>query len=165
MKLNMKKSFLLLVLFLTVALSNSVAQQLVLKDIVNGAFRGEGMTAITPLAGSDQYAAISADGKQIISYSFKTGKQSSVLFDAAKARGAKIERVDGFVMSPDSKHMLVQTQTKSIYRRSFTAVYYIYNLANNKLEPLSDGGPQQTPVWSPDGTQVAFVRDNNIYLV
>ena len=161
----MKKSFLLLVLFLTVALSNSVAQQLVLKDIVNGAFRGEGMTAITPLAGSDQYAAISADGKQIISYSFKTGKQSSVLFDAAKARGAKIERVDGFVMSPDSKHMLVQTQTKSIYRRSFTAVYYIYNLANNKLEPLSDGGPQQTPVWSPDGTQVAFVRDNNIHLV
>ena len=118
----MKKSFLLLVLFLTVALSNSVAQQLVLKDIVNGAFRGEGMTAITPLASSDQYAAISADGKQIISYSFKTGKQSSVLFDAAKARGAKIERVDGFVMSPDSKHMLVQTQTKSIYRRSFTAV-------------------------------------------
>lgn len=161
----MKKSFLLLVLFLTVALSNSVAQQLVLKDIVNGAFRVEGMTAITPLAGSDQYAAISADGKQIISYSFKTGKQSSVLFDAAKARGAKIERVDGFVMSPDSKHMLVQTQTKSIYRRSFTAVYYIYNLANNKLEPLSDGGPQQTPVWSPDGTQVAFVRDNNIHLV
>ena len=161
----MKKSFLLLVLFLTVALSNSVAQQLVLKDIVNGAFRGEGMTAITPLASSDQYAAISADGKQIISYSFKTGKQSSVLFDVAKARGAKIERVDGFVMSPDSKHMLVQTQTKSIYRRSFTAVYYIYNLANNKLEPLSDGGPQQTPVWSPDGTQVAFVRDNNIHLV
>lgn len=161
----MKKSFLLLVLFLTVALSNSVAQQLVLKDIVNGAFRGEGMTAITPLAGSDQYAAISADGKQIISYSFKTGKQSSVLFDAAKARGAIIERVDGFVMSPDLKHMLVQTQTKSIYRRSFTAVYYIYNLANNKLEPLSDGGPQQTPVWSPDGTQVAFVRDNNIHLV
>lgn len=161
----MKKSFLLLVLFLTVALSNSVAQQLVLKDIVNGAFRVEGMTAITPLSGSDQYAAISADGKQIISYSFKTGKQSSVLFDAAKARGAKIERVDGFVMSPDSKHMLVQTQTKSIYRRSFTAVYYIYNLANNKLEPLSDGGPQQTPVWSPDGTQVAFVRDNNIHLV
>jgi dipeptidyl-peptidase-4 len=36
---------------------------------------------------------------------------------------------------------------------------------NNKLEPLSDGGPQQTPVWSPDGNQVAFVRDNNIYLV
>jgi dipeptidyl-peptidase-4 len=33
------------------------------------------------------------------------------------------------------------------------------------LERLSDGGPQQVPTWSPDGTQVAFVRENNIYLV
>ena len=30
---------------------------------------------------------------------------------------------------------------------------------------MSDGGPQQTPVFSPDGNQIAFVRDNNIYLV
>jgi SpoVK/Ycf46/Vps4 family AAA+-type ATPase len=33
------------------------------------------------------------------------------------------------------------------------------------MEPLSEGGPQQTPVFSPDGNQIAFVRDNNIYLV
>ena len=38
-------------------------------------------------------------------------------------------------------------------------------MASRKLEPLSDGGPQQAPVWSPDGTKVAFVRDNNIFLV
>ena len=68
-------------------------------------------------------------------------------------------------MSPDGRTMLIQTQTKSIYRHSFTAVYYIFTIANNKLEPLSDGGPQQIPVWSPDGTQIAFVRDNNIFLV
>jgi dipeptidyl-peptidase-4 len=89
----------------------------------------------------------------------------AVLFDAEKARGAKVNKVDGYVMSPKGNRMLIQTQTKSIYRRSFTAVYYIFNITNNKLEPLSDGGPQQTPVWSPDGEQVAFVRDNNIHLV
>ena len=61
--------------------------------------------------------------------------------------------------------MLIQTKTKSIYRRSFTAVYYLYNIASRKLEPLSDGGPQQVPVWSKDGLQVAFVREGNIYLV
>ena len=38
-------------------------------------------------------------------------------------------------------------------------------IQNNKLEPLSDGGPQQTPVFSPDGNVIAFVRDNNIHLV
>jgi dipeptidyl-peptidase-4 len=88
-----------------------------------------------------------------------------VLFDVEKARGAKLKKIDGYVMSPTGKRLLIQTETKSIYRRSFTAVYYIYHVANNKLEPLSDGGPQQTPVWSPDGEQVAFVRDNNIHLV
>ena len=98
-------------------------------------------------------------------YSFKSGKQTGVLFDASTARGAKIERVEGYIMSPDAKNILIQTETKAIYRRSFTATYYIYNIANNKLERLSDGGPQQTPIWSPDGTQVAFVRENNIFLV
>lgn len=33
------------------------------------------------------------------------------------------------------------------------------------MERLSDGGPQQVPVFSPDGTMIAFVRDNNIFLV
>ena len=33
------------------------------------------------------------------------------------------------------------------------------------MEPLSTGGPQQVPLFSPDGNQIAFVRNNNIYLV
>jgi dipeptidyl-peptidase-4 len=123
------------------------------------------MVAVEPLQDGESYAQISSDGKQIVKYSFKTGKQIGVLFDAQTARGPKVESVDGYVMSPDGQRLLIQTQTKSIYRHSFTATYYIYSVQNNKLEPLSDGGPQQTPVWSPDGNQVAFVRDNNIYLV
>lgn len=37
-------------------------------------------------------------------------------------------------MSPDGKKMLVQTNSKKIYRRSYTADYYIYNIADRKLE-------------------------------
>ena len=140
-------------------------QRLDLKEITDGAFREQTMAAVTPLADGESYAQITPDGKQIVSYSFKTGKQTAVLFDVTTARGAKLSKVDGYVMSPDGRRMLVRTDTKSIYRRSYTATYYIYSIANNKMEPLSDGGPQQTPVWSPDGEQVAFVRDNNIYLV
>ena len=141
------------------------AGKLDLKEITQGAFRGESMAATMPMSDGESYAQISEDGKQIVKYSFRTGKQVGVLFDANTARGAKVEQVDGYIMSPDGRRILIQTDTKSIYRRSFTATYYIYTVANNKMEPLSDGGPQQTPLWSPDGEQIAFVRDNNIFLV
>ena len=161
----MKKIFLLCATLLLNVAIMAAGQKLNLKEITNGAFRGESLAAVRAMNDGQTYAQISADGKQIVKYSFTTGKQVGVLFDVATARGAKLEKVDGYVMSPDGKRLLVQTQTKSIYRHSFTATYYIFNIANNKLEPLSDGGPQQTPVWSPDGNQVAFVRDNNIFLV
>ena len=135
-----------------------------LQAITRGEFGAETMAAVVPLADGN-YAQISDDGKQIVNYSFRTGKQAQVLFDADKARGPKVKRVEGYIMSPDGQKMLIQTNTQRIYRRSFASTYYIYSLKNNTLEPLSDGGPQQTPVWSPDGNVVAFVRDNNIFLV
>ena len=146
-------------------LSVNAGGKLDLKAITKGEFSQETMTAVRPSADGETYTQISSDGKQIVSYSFRTGKQESVVFDAATARGGQVSKVDNYIMSPDGRRILIQTQTKSIYRRSFTAVYYIYDIRNNKLEPLSDGGPQQTPVFSPDGNQIAFVRDNNIYLV
>ena len=146
-------------------LSVNAGGKLDLKAITKGEFSQETMTAVRPSADGETYTQISSDGKQIVSYSFRTGKQESVVFDAATARGGQVSKVDNYIMSPDGRRILIQTQTKPIYRRSFTAVYYIYDIRNNKLEPLSDGGPQQTPVFSPDGNQIAFVRDNNIFLV
>ncbi len=140
-------------------------KKLDLKEITRGDFRGEQMSAVTPLADGESYACISPDGKKILTYSFKTGKETGVLFDADNVRGSKIETLDGYIISPTGKNILIQTNTKPIYRRSFTATYYIYNVKNYKLEPLSSKGAQQSPVWSPDGYQVAFVRDNNIHLV
>jgi len=141
------------------------AGRLTLKDITSGEFVAERLNDVTPLADGETYAQMSDDGQRIVAYSFRTGKQMAVLFDAATARGPKVSRVDGYIVSPDGGRLLIQTQTKYIYRHSFTATYYIYTIQNNKLEPLSDGGPQQAPLFSPDGNVIAFVRDNNIHLV
>lgn len=158
------------IVFMCTALLMAASQMLAgnkfdLKSITKGDFRGERMAAVKPLADGETYAQISSDGKQIVKYSFKTGKQTGVLFDVATVRGPKIESVDGYIMSPDGRRILIQTETEMIYRHSFTAVYYIFDIGNNKMEPLSTGGPQQTPLFSPDGNQIAFVRENNIYLV
>ena len=161
----MKRKLIFGALVLLCALRSAAGQKLDLRDITRGEFRQETMTEVRPLADGETYAQISSDGRRIVTYSFKTGKQVGVLFDASTARGPQVNSVDGYIVSPDGRRLLIQTETKSIYRRSFTATYYIYTIQNNKLEPLSDGGPQQTPVFSPDGTQIAFVRDNNIHLV
>lgn len=163
--MRMKEMICLAATVLLGAMPSVAAEKLDLKEITRGAFRAESMQAVQPQADGETYSQISDDGKRIVSYSFRTGKQVGVLFDASTARGAKLGRVEGYILSPDGKRMLIQTETRPVYRRSFTAVFYIYDIRNNKLTPLSDGGPQQTPVFSPDGNLIAFVRDNNIHLV
>lgn len=143
----------------------SAGGKITIPDITSGKFAAKTVNGINPIEGTDTYARISDDGKRVDYYSFKTGKLLRNLFDVSNTMGKKIDSFDGYILSPDGTRMLIQTKTKSIYRRSFTAVYYLYNIASRKLEPLSDGGPQQVPVWSKDGLQVAFVREGNIYLV
>lgn len=140
-------------------------ERISLKALANGEFSAKTVSGITPIRGTDQYARISADGKQIVQYSFKTGKQTAVLFDVNNTQGETIKKLNGYLMSPDGQRMLIATNRQAVYRRSYKADWYIYTIQSRKLEKLSEGGPQQAPVWSPNGQQVAFVRDNNIFLV
>lgn len=141
-------------------------QQLTLEDITGGKYNPQYVYGVNPMKDGESYTQLSNDNKRIIRRSFKTGKELGVLFDADNARGPKkLDAIDGYIMSPDERRILLRTQTKAIYRRSYTAVYYIYDVENKKFEALSDGGPQQMPLFSPDGNVIAFVRDNNLFLV
>lgn len=159
----MKKLFALLCLFLGVLTLQ--AQKVTLQDVAQGTYRASGIYGIKPMLDGEHYTQISSDRKRIVKYSFKTGEEVETIFDVTTARDCSLTSFDDYIMSPDERLILIQTETKPIYRRSFTAVYYIYNVRNNKLEPLSNNGPQQVPLFSPDGNQIAFVRNNNIYLV
>ena len=161
----MNKLFVMCVMMLLATSNVSADNKITLKDVTGKTFTPKYITGVDPIKGTDRYASISNDGRQIIEYAFKTGNQTRVLFDIANTHGESIKQLDGYTLSPDGKHMLIQTNTHKIYRRSFTADYYIYTIQSRKLEKLSTGGPQQIPTWSPDGNQIAFVRDNNIFLV
>lgn len=163
-----KKILLVLtVLFSPLMSATGMAENgpLSLKSITGGEFYAHGIYGVNPLADGESYSQL-VDGKRIVVSSFKTGEQTSVLFDADNTKGkVKVSRIDGYIMSPNQKNILLRTQTQSIYRHSTTAVYYIYNVQNRTLAPLSDGGPQECPLWSPDGNMVGFVREGNLFLV
>ena len=161
----MKNIIIMCVALFMMSSSISAYEKMTLKDITDGQFAAQQIGGINPIKGTDLYAQLSQDNKQILQYSFKTGKQTAILFDVNNTQGEHIDKFDGYIMSPDGRHILIATKRQNVYRRSYKAVFYIYTVQSRKLERLSDGGPQQAPVWSPDGNQVAFVRDNNIFLV
>lgn len=159
------KSLLTALLTLISVATLWAGKPLQLNDITAGAYSAETLHGVRPLADGESFARISDDGKRIVRYSFKTGQETGIIFDASATRGATVRNIDGYVMSPDESRILIQTQTEQIYRRSKKANYYIFSVQNNKLEPLSKNGKQQEPTFSPDGQQIAFVRDNNLFLV
>ena len=171
------KQKLILILLLALGLPAGLAAQgkkpLTLEEVVGGAFYPENIYGVTPIPGDgEHYTQMNAAGTQVIKYSFRTGQQVEVLFDATQARECPFRQFDSYRFSPDGGTLLIATETTPIYRHSYTAVHYLYSLKrnaegriDNKVERLSDGGPQQVPVFSPDGTMIAFVRDNNIFLV
>ena len=161
----MKKTLLFLLSVAAMMTVYAAGRDIQLKEVVNGTYSAKNFSGIHPMNDGEHFAKMSSDRKMVLSYSFKTGEVTDTLFDINTARGCDFKRIDGFIFSPDEARMLIQTRTNRIYRRSFTAVYYIFNVRNNTMEVLSEGGPQQVPLFSPDGNQIAFVRNNNIYLV
>ena len=147
------------------AVSAIAGNEITLHDAIRGGFWPQTYAAIKPMEDGEHFARMSDDRTMILKGSFKNGAIVDTLFNAATARGFEKKYIDGYQFSPDERLILLQTSTKGIYRHSFTAEHFIFNRKNNKVEPLSQNGAQQVPKFSPDGTMIAFVRDNNIFLV
>ena len=104
----MKMSVIIGSAMLMAATHVMAGQRLNLKEVAEGQFREEAMAAVTPLSDGESYAQISKDSKQIVKYSFRTGQQTEVLFDVNTARGPRVERIDGYIMSPTGRRILIQ---------------------------------------------------------
>ena len=121
----MVKRFLMTFASLLLAIVTIAGGKLSLQDITRGEYRHKSMAAVQVLPDGESYAQLSSDGRRIVRCSFQTGREVGVLFDVSTAKGAQLAGIDGYIMSPDGKRLLIQTKTERIYRHSFTAVYYI----------------------------------------
>lgn len=95
---------------------------------------------------------------KIIKYDVSTGQPTATIYDGDM-------KIDNYSFSDDETKLLLSTNTESIYRRSSKADFYIYEVASKTTRKLSNEGKQSYATFSHDGSKVAFVRDNNLFIV
>lgn len=112
------------------------------------------------------YLQLSPDGKRLTKYDTRSGKELETILDLDNTRETTISAIDGYKVSDDGGRILVWRNSRSIYRRSFEAEYFVYEVRSRLLKPLSTNMERQrAPIFSPDGRMIAFVgSDNNIYV-
>ncbi|MDE7152609.1 MAG: DPP IV N-terminal domain-containing protein, partial [Candidatus Amulumruptor sp.] len=112
------------------------------------------------------YLQLSTDGRKLVKFDTRSGKELETILDLGNTRETTLESIQGYKVSDRGDKILVWRNSRSIYRRSFDAEYYVYEVRTRQLRPLStDHKRQRAPIISPDGRMVAFVaEDNNIYL-
>ena len=141
-------------------------KQVELKEITDGKFRQvTNIGEMRSLPDGEHYTAINKDKSMIIKYSYRTGNPVDTLFNARAARECTFTDFDGYTISSTGHHILIWREREPIYRRSFRAVVYDYDVRRNYVKPISDvSGKQMIPTFSPDGRMCAYVRDNNIWI-
>jgi len=160
----MLKRYLLLTLFVFTLL-NVNAQKLTLEDVVIKRTYGQkSVYGLASLNDGLNYTTLENMGTELVKYSYKTGEKVATLLDIASLKNDSLKSVSEYQFSNDESKVLLMTDRKPIYRRSFTANYFIYNFVTKQLVRLSNGGEQQLATFSPDGERVAFVRKNNLFI-
>lgn len=141
------------------------AKKISLEDLwKKGTFRQSSVFGLRSTSDGENYTTIEAQGKKIVKWNYATGKELSTLFDTDKLASNKDLRISDYSFSADESKILITTNTEAIYRHSFTAEYFIYDIKRNEIKALSANGRQQLATFSPTGNKIAFVRQGNIYI-
>ncbi len=109
--------------------------------------------------------SIVEQGSKLSVYSYETGQIVREVFTtqgSLEAENGRPQSIGSYHFNADETSLLVGVNRESIYRRSYSAEYYVYNISRATLTALSGGTRQTLPEFSPDGKMIAFVRDNNL---
>lgn len=160
----MKSLIKILVLLIFSSLSVVAQQKITLEEIWSGAFRTKGMDELNAMKNTNQYTVLNFDRAsrtmQIDLYDYATLNKVSTLIDTKNH--PELKSIDGYTFDKSEKKLLIATNSNPIFRHSFTADYFVYDLSTKKLTKFTDKAIQE-PTFSPDGNSIAYVFENNMY--
>ncbi len=137
-----------------------------LDEIWGGAFRTESLQSLHGMQNGIQYSVLEKDqasgATNIEIYNYETGEKSKTLLSSSAIEG--LASFQGYTFSKDENRILLSSELEQIYRRSSKGIYHIYDVASNGVFKVSEK-KIQSPVLSPDGNKIAYVLDNNIYML
>ena len=161
----MKSSIKILVLFIFSSWSVVAQQAITLEEIWSGAFRTKGMDELNAMKNTNQYTVLNFNRNtrttQIDLYDYATLNKVATLIDTKNH--PELKSIDNYTFDKQEKKILIATQSKPIFRHSFTANYFVYDIVAKKLQKFTDKAIQE-PTFSPDGNSVAYAFENNLYL-
>lgn len=145
-------------------------KQITNKDIwSNQTFYSESVDGFRSMNDGEHFTRLvyGKEGNGIIRSSFtEYNKEPEVLVQPENLMYAgEIQIIDDYFFNANETKLLLATNQSFIYRHSYVALFYIYDLATNKMIPLDkENSPQTLAEFSPDGKKVAYIVDNNLYI-
>ncbi len=156
----------IIALFLFVCFTVVGQQKITIDEIYKGTFRTKGMDALQSLKNTNQYTVLNFDRQSrsttIDLYDFATLKKVSTLIDT-KSFPALANGINSYTFDASEKLILIACNTNQIFRHSFTADYYLYNISTKELKKPFDFQVQE-PTLSPDGKKIAYAKGNNLFV-
>jgi len=131
-------------------------------DIRAGRFTARTVTGVRSMNDGEHYTAV-VDGR-IEKYAYRTGAHTATIFDIANHPEMGTHFAD-YALSADERKALISTNRRPIYRYSAKADFWVFDTATGSVKKLTEEGQEQEAIFSPDGTKVAFMRENNVYCV
>ncbi len=167
--MNLSKLFTSLALA-TIVCTNTIAQsqkpEVSISDLYTyWTFYPEYPDELHSMQDGNSYTLLSYDRTQIEQFNYADGKKIATLFDLSEAKGDhNLKTISGYEISSTGDYFIVWGNTKSIYRRSYKADHYIYDVYHKTLTPLTKDGAEQEATFSPNGSMISYVKDNNLYV-
>lgn len=156
----MRKLILLAALY-TANIAFAQKKQITLEDIwQKGTFSMKSVPGFNAMKDGLRYTRLDGSGQnqQINIYNLADGKKLQNIFSNSNESFT----IDDYNFSADEQKMLLLADAEYIYRRSVLHHAYLYDLKTKAIAVI-DSEKILHPTFSPDGSKVAFVKNNNLF--